>query len=173
MHEEYDIYKGAEVQLEGVHVCCQRDTENIIYAKNVEKNGILKIVNNENVDKYHNVKEITMSAENVADMERIVDEIDVVLKKSGLGTDKYRLNDECGISLTIIPLILRKPKRQRYRSFYVSWVQDVLSFDANKTICEFNNKLMYRPKDSRYVKGSPKNGDDEYVGIYFEDPVVH
>lgn len=138
------------------------------------RNWILKVVSrNSDMFEDNNIKEVAMGMENVADVERVVDEMDVVLKKSGLGIDEYRLNNECGISLTIIPLILRKPKRQRYRSFYTSWVQDVLSFDANKTICEFNNKLMYRPKDSRYVKGSPKNGDDEYIGIYFEDPVVH
>jgi hypothetical protein len=111
--------------------------------------------------------------ENNTEIEKVIDEIDIVLKKSGFGVDEYRLTGECGISLTVIPLILRKPKRQMHRMFGVTWVQDVLSFDANKTICEFNGKTMYRSKDSRYVKGSPKNGDDEYVGIYFEDPVVY
>lgn len=106
------------------------------------------------------------------DTEQIIDELDAILKKRRLGIDEYRLNGKCGMSLTIIPLILRKPKRKRCRTYSVTWVQDVLSFDANKTILEFSSRLADKPKDSRYVKGSPKNGDDEYVGIYFEDPVV-
>lgn len=46
-------------------------------------------------------------------IEKIIDDVDVVLKKNGLGIDEYMLDDEGNMFLTIIPIILRKPKRKR------------------------------------------------------------
>jgi len=48
------------------------------------------------------------------DIEKVIDEVDIVLKKHGLGIDEYRLDDEDNMFLTIIPIILRKPQRKRY-----------------------------------------------------------
>lgn len=48
------------------------------------------------------------------DIEKIVDEVDIILKKNGLGVDEYMLGDKNDVLyLTIIPLILRKPQRKR------------------------------------------------------------
>lgn len=107
-------------------------------------------------------------------MESVVDEVDIVLKKHGLGIDEYRSDDKGNMYITVIPLIFGKPKKKKcfYRTFCVTWVQDVPVFDAEKIILKFNYELINRPKGSRYVKGEPKNGSDDYVGIYFEDPMV-
>ncbi len=48
-----------------------------------------------------------------ANVESIIDELDIVLRKRGLGIDEYALDDKGNMSLTIIPLILRNPKRKR------------------------------------------------------------
>ena len=58
---------------------------------------------------------ITTSVEEIKmDIEKVIDEVDIVLKKHGLGIDEYRLDDEDNMFLTIIPIILRKPQRKRY-----------------------------------------------------------
>lgn len=54
----------------------------------------------------------------------------------------------------------------------ITWVQDAHSADVDKTIYNLNTKYMKRPKDSRYIKGLPKNNKTEYAGIYFEDPII-
>lgn len=110
--------------------------------------------------------------ENFENVEKVIDEIDVVLKKSGLGIDEYTLDGKGTMSLTIIPLILRKPKRVRHRTYGVTWVQDVLAVDADETLFDFNTRFTKKPENSRYIKCFPKNGKEEYVGIYFEDLVI-
>lgn len=124
---------------------------------------IVGITNEVCTDKKKNTKD------KMTNIEKVIDEVDIILKKNGLGIDEYMLDNEGNMFLTIIPLILRKPQRKRYS---MTWVQDVPSFGTSKIISDFNTKHMNRPKDSRYVKGLPKNGDDEYAGIYFEDPVT-
>ena len=48
------------------------------------------------------------------DIEKIIDEIDIVLKKNGLGIDEYMLGDKGNVLyLTIVPLILKKPQRKK------------------------------------------------------------
>lgn len=49
-------------------------------------------------------------------IEKVIDDIDAILKKNGLGIDEYGLDDEGHMFLTIIPIILRKPQRKRYRT---------------------------------------------------------
>jgi hypothetical protein len=109
---------------------------------------------------------------NIANIENIIDEIDAVLKKSGLGIDEYTLGSKDTMSLTIIPLILRKPKRVMRRTYSVKWISDELVADADGIIADFNSMFIRRPEDSRYIKGSPRNDDSKYVGIYLEDLIL-
>ena len=118
------------------------------------------------------INEVVVDMENIVNIENIIDELDAVLKKSGLGIDEYSLESKGIMSLTIIPLVLRKPKRVRHRTYYVTWVQDALAVDADKTLFDFNTRFTKRPENSRYIKCFPKNGKEEYVGIYFEDLVI-
>jgi hypothetical protein len=116
------------------------------------------------------VKEIDMK--NIANIEGIIDEIDALLKKHGLGIDEYMLGSKDTMSLTIIPVILRKPKRVMRRTYAVRWIQDVLVADADEMIIDFNSMFIKRPEDSRYIKGSPRNDDSKYIGIYLEDLIL-
>lgn len=51
------------------------------------------------------------------DIEKIIDEIDIVLKKNGLGIDEYMLGDKSNVLYLTIGLILKKPQRERgYRT---------------------------------------------------------
>lgn len=58
------------------------------------------------------------------------------------------------------------------KKLIITWVQDVPSDAADETIYDYNNRYTDRPKDSRYITGSPRDSGYGYVGIYFEDPVV-
>jgi hypothetical protein len=109
---------------------------------------------------------------NIANIEDIIDEIDVLLKKHGLGIDEYMLGSKDTISLTIIPIISRKPKRVMRRTYSVRWIQDVLVADTDEIITEFNRMFIKRPEDARYIKGSPKYGDSRYAGIYLEELIL-
>ncbi len=65
-------------------------------------------------------------------IEKVIDDVDTVLKKNGLGIDEYRLGDEGNmLFLTIIPLILRKPQRKRCRT-YKSEEELILSREHTK-----------------------------------------
>ena len=110
--------------------------------------------------------------ENIANIEVIIDEIDALLKKYGLGIDHYMLGSKDTMSLTIISTNWRSPKRMMRRTYSVRWIQDAVVADADEILADFNSMFIKRPEDTRYIKGSPRNDDGKYVGIYLEDLIV-